>query len=98
MTQTISPPSVSDDLNLAVLSPVERLLANLPDGRLLLTVTEAAEALAVKPFTIYQLCKTSELTGVYPGPKTLRIRPDDLVAYVDALGSERPEPANASSA
>lgn len=84
--QTITPTGVSEDPDL-----------DLPPGRLLLNVFEAAEILAVKPSTIYDLCKSGELTGVYLGPKTLRIRPADLVSYVEGLPTERPEFANSST-
>lgn len=67
------------------------------DGPLLLTIAEVAEKLRVKPWSVYKLCDDGILPCVYMGPKTRRVKPDDLRAYVASLPSSRPEPKSATA-
>lgn len=57
---------------------------------LLLTIEETAEHLRVKPWMVYQLCDKGEIPSIYLGPKTRRIKRDDLIAYINARPDTRP--------
>lgn len=62
----------------------------IPDGTLLLTVAEVAHELRVKPWLVYQLCDAGDLPSIYLGPKTRRVKRDDLKAYIDSRPDIRP--------
>lgn len=65
------------------------------DEPLLLTIDDVAEKLRVKPWSVYQLCDSGRLPSVYLGPKSRRVRPQDLRDFVDGLPTERPLDAKA---
>lgn len=71
--------------------------AAVPDeDERLLTIADVAERLRCKPWSVYKLCDSGLLPNVYLGPKSRRVRPSDLRAYIAGLPTERPEPANAA--
>lgn len=57
----------------------------------LLTVAEVATELRLKPWAVYNLCRSGELPSVYLGPKSRRVKRSDLVAFIAALPDTRPE-------
>jgi excisionase family DNA binding protein len=57
----------------------------------LLKVAEVAEQLAVCDATVYRLCERAELPFVWIG-NSMRIRPDDLRAFLDRQTVGRREP------
>lgn len=73
-----NPPTVAPDTD------------NEQDSLELLTVVEVAEKLKVKPWAVYKLCDSGALPCVYLGPKSRRVKPADLRAYIEALPSTRP--------
>lgn len=70
--------------------------AELGDDLELLTINEVAEKLKLKPWAVSQLLGSGDLPSIYLGPKTRRIKPADLRAYIDSRPSTRPEFANAA--
>jgi excisionase family DNA binding protein len=56
----------------------------------LLRVPEVAEHLGVCNATVYRLCDSGELLFVWIG-NSMRIRPDDLRAFVDRQSADRRE-------
>lgn len=64
----------------------------------LLTVTDVAERLRLSPWATRKLIEDKKIPSVYLGPKTLRVKPAELRAYIDGLPTERPEPANSLTA
>lgn len=64
----------------------------------LFTVREAAERLKVAPATIYALCAQGRLAHARVGSVgrgTIRIREEDLAAFIDSVQANVPPPANA---
>lgn len=62
--------------------------------KILVTVAEAAEMLAVSPKTIYELTSAGEFTKRYVGKGTrnFRLQVDELVQYAAKLPTEPTKP------
>jgi excisionase family DNA binding protein len=54
------------------------------DTEKLLTVPEVAEILQVSPSTVYRRIKSGELPCIKLGHRQVRIKPEDLEAYIEA--------------
>lgn len=57
---------------------------------LLLTKQQAADALAISVRTLDRCRNEGELPAVYLGPRTVRFRPEDVVAFRDAKVNTQP--------
>lgn len=59
------------------------------ESKRLLTVREVAELMGVKPLTVYFLVRSGKLRAVRlevkASPRSIRVRPEDVDAYVAAL-------------
>jgi excisionase family DNA binding protein len=76
----------------ASVAPTLADLRGLWDGRdRLLKVAEVAKHLGVCNATVYRLCERAELPFVWIG-NSMRIRPDDLRAFLDRQTVGRREP------
>ncbi len=65
------------------------------DREKLLTVDEVAGILRVSPSTVYRRIQAGELPAVKLGHRQVRIKPEDLAAYIEAHRIEtdqRPTP------
>lgn len=70
-------------LNRAERRAASKASAERDDGRPLKTVPEAAAYLGVARDSVYRFIRQGDLRAIMVG-KTLRIRPGDLDAYIDA--------------